>query len=124
MKAVQQQDTSIGSAHNFALSQVDQTIQREGVPPDVEDYIKIVKNQARVICGGEAVCLDSIDDFVVEAVNYILQQHNTIASVSARLQDSGLIEEEEAENRERRERRQLKDFLPENNLDDTVLDAL
>ena len=95
MKAVQQQDTSIGSAHNFALSQVDQTIQREGVPPDVEDYIKIVKNQAWMICGGEAVCLDSIDDFVVEVVNYILQQHNKNASVSARLQDSGLIEEEE-----------------------------
>jgi len=108
-----------GIEHNVALDATG-VVLGEDLPSDMDGYVLIVKDQAKSICDGEQLCLDGLDTFTIEAMNYVYRQGEE------HFEDFTVTENVEVEKNNKRSGagRRLSDVLPKNDLSDRVLEVL
>jgi len=107
-----------GIEHNVALDATG-IVLGEDLPTDMDGYVLIVKDQAKLICDGEQVCLEGLDLFTIEALNYVYRQEEEHYDFTV----NESINVEKKDTRTGGGRR-LTDVLPENDLSERVLGVL
>lgn len=104
-----------GDEHNIALEEVHQTIE-DASPVDMDDYLLIVKSQARSICAGNGECLASVDDYTNRAINYAVQDRSISSSSSNQNSSNNTNNNHHG--------RRLSDILPDHRFGDYAADAI
>ena len=95
---------SFGIEHNDALQRTHDNISNQ-IPENMDEYVQIMQDQARIICDGDGECLNTLDNYTNHAISYVLQEQSDFNA-----NDGG--------------RRRLNDMLPKHKFSETLIDSV